>query len=107
VDDSFPTDTEAFLALLALLEEHGVPKSGRIASCAVEMQGAEPVYRVRSSESAKRLVAHALSDCLRRAIAEERDTWTLSLDDVKRLLEQQGLHHVINARRNPEWLKRD
>jgi hypothetical protein len=107
VDDLFPTDMEAFLALLALLEQHGVPKSGRIASCTMEMQGAEPVYRVRSSESAKRLVAHALSDCLRRLIPEERDTWTLSRGDVERLLEQQGLHHVIHARRSPEWLKRD
>ena len=107
MNDRFPTDTEAFLALLGLLEQHGVPKSGRIASCTLEMHGAEPVYRVRSSESAKRLVAHALSDCLRRAIPQERDTWTLSLDDVERLLEQQGLHHVINARRSPEWLKRD
>jgi hypothetical protein len=107
VDDPFPTDTEAFLALLALLEQQGVPKSGRIASCTVETQGAEPVYRVRSSESAKRLVAHALSDCLCRSIPDDRDTWMLSLDDIERLLEQQGLHHVINARRSPEWLKRD
>jgi hypothetical protein len=98
VDEPPPRDAEVFLALLALLQEHGVPKAGRIASCSRQVYGDVVLYWVKSSDKAKALIAETLSDFLGRPFEEGHGTWPLSLDDVERILQQQGLHRIVNSR---------
>ena len=101
MDGPLPREAEVFLALLALLEQHGVPTSGRIASCSMQLYGDQAVYWVKSSVKAKRLVAQALTEFLGRSFDDGHHTWRLSLHDVGRILQHHGLHHTINATRRP------
>jgi hypothetical protein len=100
--ERLPTDTKVFLALLTLLERHGVPSSGRIASVRRTMHRAKPVYWITASEKAEGLVTQALSEFFDRPMPAKDATWKLSLEHVERVLEWWTLHRLPRVKDGTE-----
>ena len=102
MSERFPTDTEVFLALLTLLERHGVPSAGRIASVRRTMHRGKPVYWITASEKAEALVTQALSDFFDTPMRAKNAMWQLSLEDAQRVLEWWKLHRLPRVKDGTE-----